>query len=119
MPDADFRSTTVAGRTFEITDVMFAGDPAESDFADAAKTDTIEQLITLVYTALPTGLTSAQMAALRMLLEVLDESGVDARAVARFTDTEKTKLGILDPVLDAGHATQSDAQFTYPTFSWL
>ena len=42
---------------------------------------------------------------------------MDARAVVRYTDAEKTKLGILDPILDAGTGSQTSAQFTYPSFT--
>ena len=52
-----------------------------------------------------------------LLAESLNEAGVDARAVVRFTDAEKAKLGILDAVIDAGHAVQTGARFDYPSFA--
>ena len=35
----------------------------------------------------------------------------------RFTDAEKTKLGILDPILDAGTGSQTSAQFQFLSFA--
>ena len=117
MPDADFRSTEVSGRAGGIrpADYVFGADPNESDFAAAARSDLLSELITTIFNNPPSTLTDPQV--LRTLLDVLDPAGVDARAVVRYTDAEKTKLGILDPILDAGTGSQTSAQFTYPSFT--
>ena len=91
MPDADFRSTAVAGRGIRTTDHVFGADSSESDFAAAARSDLLSELITTIFNNPPGALTDPQV--LRTLLAVLTEGEVDARAVARFTDVEKTKTG--------------------------
>ena len=59
---------------------------------------------------------------LRTLSETLDAAGVDtradARALARFTAAEKTKLGDVNPILTFGIATgQTAAEFSYPNIT--
>ena len=115
MPDADFRSTAVAGRGIRTTDHVFGADSSESDFAAAARSDLLSELITTIFNNPPGALTDPQV--LRTLLAVLTEGEVDARAAVRFTDAEKTKLGILDPILDAGTGSQTSAQFQFPSFA--
>ena len=51
MPDADFRSTEVSGRAGGIrpADYVFGADPNESDFAAAARSDLLSELITTIF----------------------------------------------------------------------
>ena len=83
MPDADFRSTAVraagAGERIALTDILFAANPADSDFATAARADTLAQIIATIFENPPGTLTPAQQMALRMLISVLNEGEVDAR----------------------------------------
>ena len=93
MADADLSSAAVAGRSIAITDSIIAFTPGVSDAAAAAKTDPVTEFIALLFANPPPSLTSAQQAALRTLLAVLDQAEVDARAAVRYTDSEQTKLG--------------------------
>ena len=125
MPDADFRSTNVVARTIGLDDYMFGATPSESDFAMAAKSDTLRLLISTIFGNAPPDplvFTSAELDAFRNFGDLLTSGQVDAAAVAaalaRFTNTEKTKLGNLSPILTFGIATgQTAAEFSYPNIT--
>ena len=63
MPDADFRSTEVSGRAGGIrpADYVFGADPNESDFAAAARSDLLSELITTIFNNPPSTLTDSQV----------------------------------------------------------
>ena len=117
MADADFRSTTVQGQGIGIGDLVFGANPLVSNFQQAARSDLLSELITTIFRNPPATLTGPEQDRLRTLILALNEGEVDARAVVRYTDAEKTKLGILDPILDAGTGSQSSAQFSFPSFT--
>ena len=75
---------------------LFAADPSESDLDDAARTDTLTQLIALIFGNPPATLTAAQATALRAILDLADaaiksryEGNSDTNAL---TDALLTKL---------------------------
>ena len=92
MADVNLRDADVLARSAALTDVVLAFDPTVADAADAAKTDLLSERIAFFFQNPPASLTTTQSAALRTLLAVLTQTEVDARAVARYADAEKTKL---------------------------
>ena len=120
---AELRDGDARGRRIRTTDVLIGFDDnlVSPQAANAAKrTDTLTEVINTIFNNPPGSLTDGGTA-IRALISALTEADVDVRAVLaatdRYTDAEKTKLGILDPVLDAGTASQSSAQFSFPSFS--
>ena len=123
MPDADFRSTEIAGRSIELTDLMFGATPTQPDLSVAAKADTLAEIIRRVFEEppaslnVPPGTATAKQLVLQTLLDVLSTDGVEAEAVAaalaRFSNDEKTKLADLAVSYDLGTGTQSGSTFTF------
>ena len=94
MANVNLRDADPVGRSLAITDYIFGATPGEADAAEAFKTDTITQLIALIFKNPPAAadLTAAEITALRTLLAVLTQAEVDARAAVRFSNSEKAKL---------------------------
>ena len=117
MPDADFRSTAVSGKSIALSDLMFGANPLEPDLSQAAKADTLAEIIQRVFENPPALLTDAQELVLQTVLDVLSTAGVEAEAVAaalaRFSNDEKTKLADLAVSYDLGTGTQSGSTFTF------
>ena len=108
------------GRPIGLTDELFAFDRMVTDANMSQRTDTLLMVMQTIFENAQRSnitLTPTQEGEIRLLIAALSESEVDARTVLRFTDAEKAKLGTLDPILDAGTASQSSAQFSFPSFS--
>ena len=116
MANANLRA--LAGNPIRTTDVLAGFDQSITDAAQAARTDTLAEVITTIF-ANPPGLQTDTIAErLRTLAASLSEAEVDARAEVRFTGNEKTKLGLLDPILTFGLPSgQSGAEFSYSAIS--
>ena len=94
MADANLR--TLATEPIRTSDVLAGFDPSETDAAVAARTDTLSEIISTIFTNPPSSLTSPQQAALRTLIGInaalaktLYESNADTNA---YTDSAVVKL---------------------------
>ena len=120
MPNADFSSPAIVGRTILPTDYIFGATPGETDLQAAAKTDLLSAVIETMFRNAPdpSTATAMEMATFRAFAEILSSTEVTAEAVAaalaRFTDDEKDKLGTVYQILDAGRPlTQNGATFIF------
>ena len=116
---AELRDTQASNRDIGIADAIIAFDTTSTLDANAAKkTDTLEMVIATIFENPPATLTTAQQDALRLLMAALSEAEVDARAVVRYTNAEKSKVAATNPILTFGIATgQTAAEFSYPNIT--
>ena len=107
-------------RPIEIGDELFAFNRLETDPNLSQRTDTLAMVIETIFQNAPAAstLNTTQQDALRLLMAALSEAEVDARAVVRYTNAEKSKVAATNPILTFGIATgQTAAEFSYPNIT--
>ena len=73
--DANLRSSTVQGRAIRTTDLIIGLDPNQADASLAARTDTMAEVIKLIFGNPPSDLTANQKSTLRSVLGITNIGG--------------------------------------------
>ena len=111
-------ASAAATRPIELGDRLWAFNPTPGMMPDDAQaTDTLSEVIATIFGNPPTSILPTAAMNIRAITDTLDVAGVDTRAALRFTGPEKTKLGNLNDILNAGSGTQTVAQFAYGAFT--
>ena len=107
MADANLRAGTVSARSVRTTDVIAAFDPAETDAAAAARTDTLAEVIRTALRNVPTDLTVGERSAIRAAITALS-SAAGSVGTTELADDAVTADKLADDAVDGGKLDDTD-----------